>query len=189
MKLNRSFIAGIMNKDLDARLIPAGQYRDALNVSVGTSENSDVGAVENTRGNDNVSSLTLAAGAKCIGATTNPEEFKIYWFIASSTKCYVYEFDELNDVVALVLEDDRAAGSQVLNLQLDYLITGVNYYDGYLYWTDDYNPPRMINVGKAKLQTQNNGASWFDEDDLNLIVKPPLSAPSISLLNTGNRRS
>ena len=189
MKLNRSFIAGIMNKDLDARLIPAGQYRDALNVSVGTSENSDVGAVENTRGNDNVSSLTLAAGAKCIGATTNPEEFKIYWFIASSTKCYVYEFDELNDVVALVLEDDRAAGSQVLNLQLDYLITGVNYYDGYLYWTDDYNPPRMINVGKAKLQTQNNGASWFDEDDLNLIVKPPLSAPSISLLNTGNQEN
>ena len=189
MRLNRSFIAGIMNKDLDDRLIPAGQYRDALNVSVGTSENSDVGAVENTRGNDNVSNLTLAAGAKCIGVTTNPEEFKIYWFIASDSKCYIYEFDELNDVIALVLEDDRAAGSQVLNLQLDYLITGVNYYDGYLYWTDDYNPPRMINVGKAKLQTQNNGASWFDEDDLNLIVKPPLSAPSITLLNTGNQEN
>tara|TARA_R110002020_G_scaffold330678_1_gene546295 strand:- start:1755 stop:7469 length:5715 start_codon:yes stop_codon:yes gene_type:complete len=189
MRLNRSFIAGIMNKDLDARLIPAGQYRDALNVSVGTSENSDVGAVENTRGNDNVSSLTLAAGAKCIGATTNPEEFKIYWFIASDSKCYIYEYDELNDVVALVLEDDRGAGSQVLNLQLDYLITGVNYYDGYLYWTDDYNPPRMINVGKAKLQTQNNGASWFDEDDINLIVKPPLSAPSITLYNTGNQEN
>ena len=189
MKLNRSFIGGIMNKDLDERLIPAGQYRDALNVSVGTSENSDVGAVENTRGNDNVSNLTLAAGSKCIGATTNPEEFKIYWFIASSTKCYIYEFDELNDVVALVLEDDRAAGSQVLNLQLDYLITGVNYYDGYLYWTDDYNPPRMINVGKAKLQTQNNGASWFNEEDINLIVKPPLSAPSIVLTDTGNQEN
>ena len=32
-----------MNKDLDERLLPNGQYRDAINVEVSTSEGSNVG--------------------------------------------------------------------------------------------------------------------------------------------------
>ena len=35
-----------MNKDLDDRLIPNGEYRDAMNVSVGKSEEEDIGALE-----------------------------------------------------------------------------------------------------------------------------------------------
>ena len=61
-KLKRSFVAGIMNKDLDERLIPADQFRDALNVSIGISESSDVGAVENTKGNKNISTITFPVG-------------------------------------------------------------------------------------------------------------------------------
>jgi hypothetical protein len=34
MRLIKSFIQGIMNKDLDERLIPDGQYRDALHLRV-----------------------------------------------------------------------------------------------------------------------------------------------------------
>jgi len=185
-KLKRSFIAGIMNKDLDERLIPANQFRDALNVSIGISESSDVGAVENTKGNTNISNITFPGGInqKCVGAVSYPEEGKIFWFIASDANCYIYEFDEVNDVATKVLEDDRGAATQVLNLQKDWLITGVNYYDGFLYWTDDYNPPRKIHVGNAKTKTQASGASWFNEDDINVIVKPPLNAPSLVLFTT-----
>ena len=93
MKLIRSFVAGIMNKDLDERLIPANQFRDALNVSIGVSDSSNVGSVENTKGNKNVSNLTLPASSVCIGAVANPEEFKIYWFIYSPTATYIYEYD------------------------------------------------------------------------------------------------
>ena len=59
-ELNRSFIKGKMNKDLDERLLPSSEYRDAMNVSVSTSENSDVGAIENllsTKFIDNVKFL------------------------------------------------------------------------------------------------------------------------------------
>ena len=190
-KLKRSFIAGIMNKDLDERLIPATQFRDALNVSIGISESSDVGAVENTKGNTNISNITFPGGInqKCVGAVSYPEEGKIFWFIASDANCYIYEFDEVNDVTTKVLEDDRAAASQVLNLQKDWLITGVNYYDGFLYWTDDYNPPRKIHVGNAKTKTQASGASWFNEDDINVIVKPPLNAPSLVLYSTNTQEN
>jgi hypothetical protein len=190
-KLKRSFVAGIMNKDLDERLIPADQFRDALNVSIGISESSDVGAVENTKGNTNISTITFPVGInqKCVGAVSYPEEGKIFWFIASDANCYIYEFDEVNDVTTKVLEDDRGAATQVLNLQKDWLITGVNYYDGFLYWTDDYNPPRKIHVGNAKTKTQASGASWFNEDDLNVIVKPPLNAPSLVLFSTNTQEN
>ena len=39
-----NFIKSKMNKDLDSRLVPPGEYRDALNVSVSKSEGPDVGA-------------------------------------------------------------------------------------------------------------------------------------------------
>jgi hypothetical protein len=42
---------GKMNKDLDERLIPNGEYRDAMNIQVATSEGSDVGTAQNILGN------------------------------------------------------------------------------------------------------------------------------------------
>ena len=47
-----SFIKSKMNKDLDERLIPNNEYRDALNVAVSRSEGSDVGALESILGNE-----------------------------------------------------------------------------------------------------------------------------------------
>ena len=43
-ELNYRFQAGKMNKDLDERLVPNGEYRDALNVQVSSSDGSDIGS-------------------------------------------------------------------------------------------------------------------------------------------------
>ena len=43
-ELKHNFQTGRMNKDLDERLVPNGEYRDALNIEVSTSEDSDVGS-------------------------------------------------------------------------------------------------------------------------------------------------
>ena len=50
-EIKHTFQAGKMNKDLDERLVPQGEYRDALNIEVRTSDNSDVGAVQNLYAN------------------------------------------------------------------------------------------------------------------------------------------
>ena len=50
-ELSRNFLKGRMNKDLDERVVPAGEYRDALNIEISTSDTDDVGAVENLSGN------------------------------------------------------------------------------------------------------------------------------------------
>ena len=50
-EFKRNFLKGKMNKDLDERLIPDGEYRDALNIEVSTSEGSNVGSAQNLKGN------------------------------------------------------------------------------------------------------------------------------------------
>tara|TARA_R100000482_G_C4977013_1_gene81610 strand:+ start:46 stop:315 length:270 start_codon:yes stop_codon:yes gene_type:complete len=50
-EIKNVFRQGVMNKDDDERIIPNGQYRDAMNIEISTSENSDVGTVQNILGN------------------------------------------------------------------------------------------------------------------------------------------
>ena len=57
-KLQRNFVESKMNKDLDDRFVPAGEYRDALNISIISNADSSSGAVQNTKGNGIVSELS-----------------------------------------------------------------------------------------------------------------------------------
>ena len=70
-----------MNKDLDERLVPNGEYRDALNVEVVNSEGSDMGSVQTTMGNV-LKSVGVPDGT-CIGSITNEKEDKLYWCTTS----------------------------------------------------------------------------------------------------------
>ena len=54
MDIKTNFIAGKMNKSVDERLIPAGQYINALNVRLGSTEGTEIGAVENSKGNTQI---------------------------------------------------------------------------------------------------------------------------------------
>ena len=67
-----TFLKGKMNKDLDSRIVPNGEYREARNLSISRSESSTVGEFENILGNISISSLTAApisasAGTEIIG--------------------------------------------------------------------------------------------------------------------------
>ena len=66
-ELKHNFLKGRMNKDLDERLVPNGEYRDALNIEVSTSEDSDVGTVQTTKGNIKISNIPIGLTTKCIG--------------------------------------------------------------------------------------------------------------------------
>ena len=85
--LKRHFISGKMNKSVDERLVPNGEYVDALNVRLGSTEESEIGAVENAKGNVQVTSLqyidgtALSSSARCIGAFEDGANETIYWFV------------------------------------------------------------------------------------------------------------
>lgn len=184
MELKRTLVAGIMNKDLDERLIPDGQYRDAMNVTVGTSEGSDVGALSNELGNTKVSGLAAAAtafsgsafsltGAKAIGSIAVPSEFLIFWFVKAVGGNIIASYNELTGLTTVHVMDTRVGSANILNFNTQYLITGVNYISDLLFWTDGINPPRRIDT------KQNYAYNAFTEEDINVIVKPPLEAPVI----------
>ena len=82
----RNFIQGKMNKSVDERLIPNGQYIDALNVRLGSTEASEIGSVENSKGNTQLTTLTfngtaLSSSARCIGAFEDGAAETIYFFV------------------------------------------------------------------------------------------------------------
>lgn len=91
----RIFNAGKMNRDLDDRLVPPGEYRDALNVGIGRSEGSDVGAVENLKGNELISGQDAIQGTT-IGVVRDPNTNRIYWMTKGDTVDAIYEFDGTN---------------------------------------------------------------------------------------------
>lgn len=187
MQLTRTLVSGIMNKDLDERLVPNGQYRDAQNVTIGTSEEAGIGAVANELGNTQVSGLQAAArtfsgnnafslaGSKTIGSISVPAEFLIFWFVKATTGSIIASYNAQTGLTSVVAMDTRVGASNVLNFSTEYLITGVNYINGLLFWTDNLNPPRRVDT-KA-FYAYNN----FTEESINVIVKPPLSAPTLGL--------
>ena len=81
-ELKNTFSKGRMNKDLDERLVPNGEYRDALNVEVSTSESSNVGTVQTLKGNTLLTSGKVDDGSVCIGAIANEQNDNIYWLVA-----------------------------------------------------------------------------------------------------------
>ena len=86
MLIQTNFIAGKMNKSVDERLVPPGEYVDALNVRLGSTETTEIGAVENSKGNTRLTTLMynnlpLSGSARCIGAYEDGMRETIYWFV------------------------------------------------------------------------------------------------------------
>ena len=100
----RIFNAGKMNRDLDDRLVPPGEYRDALNVGIGRSEGSDVGAVENLKGNELIDGQAELNGTT-IGVVRDPNNDRIYWFNKGEEVDGIYEYDERTGQVNPILLD------------------------------------------------------------------------------------
>jgi len=202
-ELKNSFLAGIMNKDLDERLVPDGVYRDALNVDIDTADGGNIGAVKNKKGNLLVSNVwnvagfpyPLAADAKTIGAVANERDGFIYWFVTSDKFDGIYEYDTTIGTTVRVLQSNKLTPSTVskLNFNKEYLITGVNFIDGFLYWTDNLNPPRRINIARVKSNSLGTSGYSIDDpridEDINVILAPPLNAPKISLVNNTSTQS
>ena len=150
-EIKRLFNASKMNRDLDDKMLKPGEYREALNINVSKSESSDIGAVENILGNELIND-TAIANAKVIGEYRDNGNDKIYYFITSNNS-----YNEINSGSHQIIEYNQKANksiilvnSNALNFHQDYLITGINLVDELLFFTDDRNPPRKINVETAR---------------------------------------
>ena len=198
--IQRNFIRGRMNKSLDERLVPNGEYVDALNVRLGSTEETEIGAVENSKGNLPLTTLqyidgtALSADAKCIGAFEDGANLAIYWFVhdpsftqgATGKLDLVVSFDvETGELIYHVISIDNGDGiDTTLNFNPNYLVTGVDKIDNLLFFTDNYNPPRVVNINHNYGDpASGTDLDAFNQDDILVIKKPPTSAPTIELFN------
>ena len=101
-EFNQNFIKGRMNKDLDERLVPNGEYRDALNVAVSTSEDNHVGTVQTLKGNT-LKGSTLSGF--CVGSIADEKTNKIYYFVSGTKKDAIIEYDSETETEKVVLVD------------------------------------------------------------------------------------
>lgn len=175
-----NFSSGRMNKDFDERLIPNGEYIDALNIRIGSTEKNSVGALENTKGNIKLTTLQyngeVLTDAVCIGAYENGSKETLYWFVTSSAVDMVVSFNTNDNVLKY-----HVLSESVLNFDSRYLITGVNLIDNLLFWTDNLNPPRKININR-NYPAPIGGVDQIDESDISVIVAPPSSSPVLNLM-------
>ena len=85
-EIKHNFTGGKMNKDLDERLVPNGQYKDALNIQVSTSEDSGVGTVQNILGNSLIPGQDfIGENGVCVGSIADEKNDKLYYFIANAS--------------------------------------------------------------------------------------------------------
>jgi len=85
--IKHQFTGGKMNKDLDDRLVPNGEYRDAMNVQVSTSDTSNMGVIQNILGNSEISDQNfLPEEPICIGTVSDEKTNAIYWFVCSKRR-------------------------------------------------------------------------------------------------------
>ena len=188
MKIQNNFIGSRMNKSSDERLLQPGEYVDAVNIRVSSDEDGQAGSVENAKGNERLSALSYLGAnipndSICIGAYEDGSNEKIYWFVTSSTVDMIVSYDTKQDSVIY-----HVISTSVLNFNEDNLINGINLIDDLLFFTDNYNQPRRINVNQS-YKAPISGVDQIDEDDISVIVKPPIKAPELTLINRASKEN
>ena len=171
-EVKNAFIKSKMNKDLDARLIPQGEYRDAVNIQVSKSEGDDVGALENVLGNYSLFDAvekTGVANLKCIGYFVDNSNSVVYLFFTNNDltsyntngQNFIYSYNANSaDLTLLVV-------GTYLNFSKNNPIIGVNLLEDFLFFTDNRNQPRKINVNLASTQ----GTGYYTNEDQISVAK------------------
>jgi hypothetical protein len=211
-EIKQNFTRGKMNKDLDERLIPKGEYREAQNIHITESEGSDVGAIENVLGNikatgviapdltGNGDSLLTGEGYEVIGYCQDLRNKRVVFFITNfesdsftdnirsinraqgaGTSSYSASTEEHCAIILYDIENkvnNTLVFGSWLNLSKNHLITGVQIIDDLLFWTDDLNQPRKINIKTALDNYVSHEDQYYDcEETVSVAKYAPYNAP------------
>tara|TARA_R110002012_G_scaffold146008_1_gene304328 strand:- start:7158 stop:12776 length:5619 start_codon:yes stop_codon:yes gene_type:complete len=208
-EIKHNFSSGKMNKDLDERIVPNGEYRDALNIRVSTSDASDVGAVNNILSNRKITidrNFTLKSNAKCVGAISDEKYNTFYWFIWNGNESDIILKIQTNTLAVTPVLVDK--NKNVLKFNPSRLITGINIIDDLLFWTDGVYEPKKINIKNCVIGTSNfvshtklhnpaidtnlNDPPFTDstvdiiEEHVTVVKRAPRRAPSLELTQLDN---
>ena len=162
-----------MNKDLDARLIPNGEYRNAINAQISRSEGEGVGTLENILGNEVVANIQPSLKLTSIGHHVDEVNNFIYIFLTDNyTSSYIKQGGGAgsNHFICRYSPSNNITTTLVTGAFLNFStlnpIYGVNLLENLLFFTDNRNQPRKINVTNAA-----NDATYYTTEDQISVAK------------------
>jgi len=178
-----TFIQSKMNKDMDGRILPNGQYRDGENVQISRSEGDDVGALETVLGNIKLTDFGLSGNnLKTIGSYFDDTSNNIFLFITNYTdsspnqldnecvaadgvNCYILSYNVQTSTSTILVQGD------FLNFSQTHPVIGINLLENLLFWTDNRNQPRKIDINLAV-------ANYYRrEDQISVAKYYPYTSP------------
>jgi hypothetical protein len=189
-EIRNTFVKSKMNKDLDDRLLSKGEYRNAENVQISRSEGEDVGALENVLGNNLITnwSLNSVANLEIIGYTVDQTNDRAFFIATNYTdvsdneldnpapygaSCYILMFD--NKAIDVADKYKILVEGRFLNFSKTHPVFGIDLIEDLLFWTDNRNQPRKINVTKAIADS----TYYTTEDQISVAKYYPYSAPQL----------
>ena len=201
-----TFVAGRMNKTIDERLLANGEYIHAQNVRLGSTEDSEIGSVENAKGNERLTTLTytdaantpLSSSARCIGAYEDSASNTIYWMVHDPAFLLggvtykldmIVSYNTMTQALIYHVVSIATGGNTTLNFNPAYLITGISLVDDLFFWTDDFNPPRKINVTRGYPYPTPANVDQITAEELNVIKKPPAESPEVTTAETAGQEN
>jgi len=176
-----NFTGAKMNKDIDDRLIPENEYRNAINLEISKSENADVGSLQTVLGNEiviNFNTLTDTPNLDCIGNFVDTANNRIFLFLTDYTdnaaipqysidaNNYIYVYNVLQNTTTLLVS------GAFLNFSKNRPVIGVNLLEDLLFWTDNRNQPRKISVSNAL----NSSTYYTTEEQISVAKLSPTHA-------------
>jgi len=157
------FVGAKMNKDLNPRMISNKEYIDARNAAVMNSEGSDSGLLQNVSGNSELTDFGLeGTNLEIIGFFIDTTSNRIFAFITDwndvsndllsnfaspNSHHYICVFDTRTNIGTTLV-----SGS-FLNFSKSHPVIGINLLEDLLFFTDNRNQPRKINIDTALVNT------------------------------------
>ena len=187
------FLGAKMNKDLDPRLISNREYIEARNASVTDSAGGDSGVLENILGNIELTDFGLTdSNLKIIGFYVDNTNDRLFAFITNYTDSsptaltnpapaasahYIAVYNTIsNDFTVLV-------GGSFLNFSDTHEVLGIDLIENLLFFTDNRNQPRKINVNLALANPYGSANPYYtSEDHISVAKYYPCLAPDITKL-------
>ena len=178
-----------LNNDDNLELLADGDYLNLLNARIGLSVDGKNLRIENVRGTTAISNSKFPpyGTQQTIGSCMDIEGRRLIWFVYntfSDNGIYAYSFDD--NLVYAVLYDSQISGGLGFNKnsRIDRNCRVVN---GLLYWTDNLNEPKKINIDSgiklnqpSYVTTQRAYTTLTDSSEITIIRRPPAYPPTIT---------
>lgn len=187
-----------MNTDDDNNIFPEGDFLNAENVDILSSADGKVAGVKRSNGARQILDSEITVGDLIIGQYESFSEQRIFYFVKGVTStigniqydrvlCYDYQSNK----VYRILEQPSGI---ILNFN-DTPITGITKIGDWLFWTQDNDEPKRINVERAiktfhpeyRLGNPESPIPYgiISKEDITVIRRGPRYAPTVEKIISG----